>query len=212
MKQYKILTMTRKKWTAKEEITDEVLKFREKRKWQQALRRYVLDKNISEGYAVYFGLSIERFREWIETQFTEGLSWDGFGSNWQFDHILPIAYFDFNNDADLRLCWNFLNIRVDNLLLANTSTRRIDILAAKTYFELLSLKTGAVVCTNMLEKIKQIEALSIAREPAIETFLLNRKEEIELTASLSQEEFAYLNRVASLKDIVLERALLKKFG
>src|SRR6188474_3101936 len=101
--------MERKRWTPKAEITDELLKSREKRKWQVALRRYVLDKNLSPAYAWYFGLSIDQFRNWIEIQFTEGLSWENFGSAWQFDHVIPVAYFDFSLEEDLLLCWNFIN-------------------------------------------------------------------------------------------------------
>ena len=68
--------------------------FNEKRKWQIALRRYVLEKNKSSQYARYFGLPIYMFRNWIELQFDESLNWDNFSTAWQFDHIVPIALFD----------------------------------------------------------------------------------------------------------------------
>ena len=101
--------MERKKWTPKAEITVSLLKFREKRKWQLAFRRYVIEKNKSSFYALYFGLDIEQLRHWIELQFTENIRWDNFGTSWQFDHIVPVAYFDFFNEDDLKLCWNFIN-------------------------------------------------------------------------------------------------------
>ena len=104
--------MSRKKWTARTEVTDAVLRFREKRKWQIALRRYVLEQKWSASYAPYFGIDIQRFREWIALQFEGGQSWDNFSDGWQFDHVVPVAYFDFGSEAELRLCWNFTNIRV----------------------------------------------------------------------------------------------------
>lgn len=107
--------MERKKWTPKVEITDGLIKSREKRKWQLALRRYVLEKNISPGYAPYFGLNIVKFRQWIEIQFTGELNWENFGAAWQFEHIVPLAYFDFSIEDDMHLCWNFINIRVESL-------------------------------------------------------------------------------------------------
>ena len=63
--------MARKAWTPQTEITDSLIRFREKRKWQLSYRRYVLEKAPSEAYAPYFGLDIETLRQWFEAQFTE---------------------------------------------------------------------------------------------------------------------------------------------
>jgi len=47
------------------------------------------------------------FRKWIELQFDEDTNWDNFSQKWQFDHIVPVAYFDFNDKADLSLLLEF---------------------------------------------------------------------------------------------------------
>jgi hypothetical protein len=104
--------MTRKRWQAKTDITPSLIKLREKRKWQIALRRYVLEKNPSSFYAPYFGLDIEKMRNWFECQFENGTSWEDFGKKWQFDHVIPVTYFNFSDDNELKLCWNFINLRV----------------------------------------------------------------------------------------------------
>ena len=202
----------RKKWTPKDEITESVLKFREKRKWQLALRRYILEKNISQAYAPYFGLDIEQYRKWIELQFTDGLAWDNFGSFWQFDHIVPVAYFDFSNEEDLSLCWNFINIRVEKLELNKARGNRIDVLAVKPYFEALFNKTGYSLCLRMVEKINNIECSNIISEPKLENFIIEKKEQLEKLNTLSPEEFSRLNQGASLADIYLEREIIRKFG
>ena len=204
--------MARKKWTAKEEVNEADIRFREKRKWQQALRRYVLEKNVSEGYAVYFGLNIESFRQWIEIQFTEDVNWDNFASVWQFDHIVPIAYFDFNKEEDLKLAWNFMNIRVEKHDVSKARSNRIDVIAVKTYFEALYEKTNYSFCAKMLAKIEEIEVSNILSEPKIEQFIIDKKEEFEQLAILNASEFAKLNRGDSLSDILLEREILRKFG
>ncbi len=204
--------MKRKKWTAKKDVTEADLKFREKRKWQQALRRYVLDKNVSEGYAIYFGLNIDSFRQWIEIQFTDGLNWDNFASAWQFDHVVPIAYFDFRKEEDLKLAWNFINIRVAKHDLNKVSVNRIGVIAVKSYFKMLYTKTGYSLCKRMLDKIDQIEMLNIVSEPSIEKFIIERKEEFEQIAALSANDFVKLNRGISLSDVLLEKKILKKFG
>jgi hypothetical protein len=204
--------MERKKWTPKVEITASLLKFREKRRWQLALRRYVLEKNISADYAIYFGLSIEQFRKWIELQFTEELNWENFGSAWQFDHIVPVAYFDFSIEDDLFLCWNFINIRVERIEPNKNRGNRIDIMAVKPYFEALYNKTGFPLCLKMIDKINKIEVSNIVSEPAIENFIIDNKEHLIKSSSLVKEEFNRLNMGTSLEDILLEREILKKFG
>jgi hypothetical protein len=204
--------MQRKKWTPKEEITEALLKFREKRKWQLALRRYILEKKPSIFYAPYFGLDVDGCREWIELQFTADLNWANFAKAWQFDHVVPTNYFDFDNGEDLKLCWNFINIRVDKLEPGKNSGSRVDLLSAKPYFQDLYNKTGYGFCLKMIDKISAIEISNMESHPEIEGFLINNKEKLETIASLSQEEFEKFNRGSSLKDILLERAILKKFG
>ena len=202
----------RKKWTAKEEITDSLLKFREKRKWQLSLRRYVLEKNHCQFYAPYFGLPIQDFRRWIEIQFTDDLSWENFAEAWQFDHIVPVAYFDFTQEDDLRLCWNFINIRVERINNDKKRSQRIDVLAAKPYFEALFSKTGLKICNKMLDKINSLQASSITREPILEDFLIRNKETIETLTSMNSDDFRNINEGRTIKDILLEKEILKKFA
>jgi len=204
--------MERKRWTPRVEITDDLLKSREKRKWQVALRRYVLEKNLSPSYAYYFGLSIDQIRKWFELQFTDGLSWENFGSAWQFDHIIPVAYFDFSNEEDLMLCWNFINIRVEVLDKEKKSLNNIDILAAKPYFNRLYSKTKFFLCLKMIDKITSIETKNIVDEPVIDDFIINNKEQLEIVSSFTKDEFNSLNTGMSINDILLEREIIKKFG
>src|SRR6185503_16184229 len=105
--------MGRKKWTPKTEISPSLLKFREKRKWQINLRRYIFKETPSPHYAPYFGLDIKNMRLWLEYQFTEKQGWDNFGKLWQLDHIIPVTYFDHSQEDELKMCWNFTNLRVE---------------------------------------------------------------------------------------------------
>ncbi|MCR6720231.1 MAG: hypothetical protein NVV59_07985 [Chitinophagaceae bacterium] len=127
--------MARKRWEAKTEITPELVQAREKRKWQINLRRYVIEKSPCPSYAPYFGLDITSMRKWFEQQFTGELTWNNFGDQWQFTHIMPLYLFDHENDDDLRLCWNFINLRVEPTFPAKPAENRLSLLAAKVYFE-----------------------------------------------------------------------------
>ena len=57
-------------------------------------------------------VSIDAFmlREWIENKFTKDMSWDNYGEYWVVDHIVPLRFFDLNNENDMRLCWNYKNL------------------------------------------------------------------------------------------------------
>jgi len=203
--------MARKKWSAHTEITPSLLKFREKRKWQIALRRYVLLRKPCKSYAPYFGLDIENLRKWFEMQFEPTISWEDFGKSWQFDHIIPVTYFDFSLDAELRICWNFINLRVEELHPGKNSSHRLDILAAKAHFEELYKKTTYTPCAGLLKKIELIEQsvqVSTARQ---QSFILENQNYLGMIEGYSEFEFELLNSGRSIAEIQKEIEFLRKF-
>lgn len=204
--------MKNKRWTPQTEITDSLLKFREKRKWQISLRRYVVQKQKSPAYAPYFGISIEGFRAWIEKQFDKDLSWENFGKAWQMDHIVPVIYFDFTQETDLKTCWNFTNIRVEKLDIEKSLAARVDLMGAKRYFTQLSEATGYSLATLMVEKIESIEAAQAEASKLQLNFVSDRKEELEGYLTLSDYERDQLNSGMPYADILAERTLLNRFG
>ena len=195
-----------------EESTNSAYKFKEKRKWQIALRRYILQNNQTSSYAPYFGIDIQGFRNWIELQFTEGLNWENFGSAWQLDHVVPVAFFDFNQDKDLYLCWNFINIRVAKLEEQTNRANKTALLVVRNYFDDLFNKTGFLVCRQMVERIQQMEASANIFNPSQEVFIKENKEKLEALPDLTAGEMSQLNQGTSLKDILLQKEILKKFG
>jgi hypothetical protein len=204
--------MQRKKWTPKTEVTDTLLKFREKRKWQIALRRYVLERNKCSFYAPYLGLDIQHFRAWIETQFDEGLYWNNFSTAWQFDHIVPVAYFNFEREEDLKLCWNFTNIRIEKIQPTKNKKNRVDVLAAKSYFETLYHHTQYSICRKMIAKINQIELSEIKNSTKLVSFIRGKKSYVETISTFTSYEFDKLNEGVPMSEIIAEIELLKKFG
>lgn len=204
--------MPRKRWTAQTELTPSLLKFREKRKWQIALRRYLLERNPCVSYAPYFGLDIVSFRKWIETQFTPDLSWDNFGTHWQFDHIIPVTYFDFGSDEELMLCWNFTNIRVEKAQSKKESGNRVDVLLAKDYFGRLYNETGYEVCRGLLEKISRIEMSEMISTTQQTEFIIQNKDYLRHIEGFSSYEFELLNSGRDIEEVKKEAALIKKLG
>ncbi|MBB1283341.1 hypothetical protein HRH25_03070 [Flavisolibacter sp. BT320] len=191
---------------------DDGFLFKEKRKWQIALRRYVLDQHKSTAYAPYFGLDNNKFREWIEGQFTNGQSWDNFSEKWQFDHILPVAYFDFTKEEDLRICWNFINIRVAKTGKEEQREARLDVLGAKVYFCTLYKETNLAICESILVKIQTIEASQLEATRFPTDFINQNKDYIIAMQGLTVEEYERLNTGTTLSALLYEKEFLKKFS
>ncbi len=187
-------------------------KVKERKRWQMAFRSYVVEGIANENYAPFFELEIAVLKKSSELQFDETLNWENFGINWQFEHILPIAYFDFSNEDDLKLCWNYINIRVDSFQPNASRGSKIDVLAVKVYFEKLYKQTNFSIVAKMVEKINQIELANIESNEAIEDYINLNKQKLEKIATLSNYEFNKLNQGILLEDILIERELLKKFG
>ena len=183
--------MPRKKWSPKTELTPELLKLREKRKWQIALRRYVLNKNPCVYYAPFFGLDIENLRNWFEIQFDAGIGWADFAKKWQFDQIVSVTHFDFSDDPDLKLCWSFINLRVEHF--NNSSGNRLDVLTARLYFEDLLKETGLALCQKMLEKIEKIVRSEQINSENQKSFIIKNKGHLDTIEKYSSFEFELLN-------------------
>jgi hypothetical protein len=203
--------MKRKKWVAKKEITASLIKSRLKRKWQIALRRYIIEKNPSTFYAPYFGIDIENFRKWIEVQFDDEINWNNFSKKWQLDHIVPVSYFDFNNEEELKLCWNFVNIRIEKLTSSKNQTILPDVLAAKRFFTELYKSSLYPPCLKLVEKISQIELSETAGIEKQQRFLKDNKEYLDSIFSYSYFEFGLLNSGRKIDEALKEISFFKKF-
>jgi hypothetical protein len=181
--------------------SDSLLKFREKRKWQIALRRYVLEKNPCTFYAPYFGLDINNMRKWFEYQFKDGASWENFGEQWQFDHIIPVTYFNFSLEAELKMCWSFINIRVGHFQNNKDKGNRLDILAAKNYFKELHESTNYHLSLQLLNKINEIETSEIVGTKDQQGFIKEHWDYLNEIKNYTDFEFSLLNAGKTVEDV-----------
>lgn len=56
------------------------------------------------------GCSIDVFREYIESQFCDGMSWENYGKyGWHIDHKIPVSWFNLTNPNCLKLAFNYKN-------------------------------------------------------------------------------------------------------
>ena len=184
--------------------------FNEKRKWQIALRRYIINQNKSVNYAPYFGIDIVGFRNWIEAQFDETLHWDNFSTQWHFEHVLPLVYFNFENNEDLKLCWHFTNIKVEKI--NQSAITKPNLQATKAYFTTLAGISNLPICKKMIHKIEALDIHSINIHSNQLAFITTQLDNLNAMAQFTSYEFERLNSGDSIKILLAEKALMEKFG
>lgn len=58
------------------------------------------------------GMTGVELREWLESQFVDGMTWDNYGyDGWHIDHIRPCASFDMSDPEEQRKCFNYTNLQ-----------------------------------------------------------------------------------------------------
>ncbi len=201
--------MTRKKWTAQSGDSTELNQLRLKRKWQIAFRRYIMGETQSLAYATYFGLDVASLREWISIQFKPDMNWDNFSDAWQFDHLVPVSLFDFTQEADLRICWNFINIRPKALGDASDDLVGFEL---KEYFTRVFQTSENQMAANMLTRLSTQTDRDAGRQQRAITYLQEQKQHIFEIQQLDAAELTALNQGKALEDILAEKAFLKKFS
>ena len=70
----------------------------------------------------YIGCSTGELRVYLESKFTEGMSWDNYGK-WHIDHIKPCSSFNHANNEEVKKCWHYTNLQplwaLDNMRKGN---------------------------------------------------------------------------------------------
>jgi hypothetical protein len=92
-----------------------------KRMWK-AVKAAGLDKKCDSSSEL-LGISTQGLKEWLEAQFTEGMTWEN-RSDWHVDHIIPCDAFDMTVEENQRICFWYKNLQPlwaeENLQKSNT--------------------------------------------------------------------------------------------
>ena len=87
-----------------------------------------IDKNWKSGHTIeILGCSIDEFKKYIESKFTESMSWENYGKGfdkWNIDHIVPISSFKhLDTLGEQQKCFHYSNLQplweTDNLQKSN---------------------------------------------------------------------------------------------
>jgi hypothetical protein len=61
---------------------------------------------------ILLGFSIYDFRNYLESKFIEGMTWDNYGlKGWHIDHIRPCASFDLTDPEQQKQCFHYTNLQ-----------------------------------------------------------------------------------------------------
>jgi hypothetical protein len=80
-----------------------------KTKIRKIVGNHVRGKHKGSGSFRYTGCEIKELRLWIEQQFAEGMGW-GNTTEWHIDHYVPVSYFNFEEEEQIKICFNWRNL------------------------------------------------------------------------------------------------------
>lgn len=87
------------------------IQFRMKKILRSRFKSTILEKKKYKSILSYIEVPLPYFIKWIEYQFDSNMSWDNQGSYWDIDHVQPCSSFDLTNEDNIKLCYNWKNLR-----------------------------------------------------------------------------------------------------
>ena len=68
--------------------------------------------NKSESTIKLIDCSIDFLKNYLESQFTEGMNWENYGvGGWEVDHIKPCSRFDLTKPKEQQICFHYTNLQ-----------------------------------------------------------------------------------------------------
>ena len=85
------------------------LLYRLRSRMNSAVKAAGLDKKCDSSSKL-LGISYQGLKEWLEAQFTDGMTWEN-RSDWHVDHIIPCDAFDLSDETNQRICFWYKNLQ-----------------------------------------------------------------------------------------------------
>ena len=57
------------------------------------------------------GCDYDFFIRWIAYQASSEMTFENYGVYWHIDHVLPVRAFNHENEEEVKVCWNWINLR-----------------------------------------------------------------------------------------------------
>jgi hypothetical protein len=70
-----------------------------------------LKQNWKSGHTLeLLGCSVDFLKQWLETKFQLGMTWENYGK-WHIDHIIPCCKFDLSRIDEQKKCFHYTNLQ-----------------------------------------------------------------------------------------------------
>jgi len=84
--------------------------FRARKNLRNRIRSVIKEKHFSDKTAGILGLTQSEFKAYLESLFSEGMTWDNYGyDGWHIDHIIPLS--SANSITELEELCHYLNLQ-----------------------------------------------------------------------------------------------------
>jgi hypothetical protein len=70
--------------------------------------------------------SVPFLKNWLQSNFKEGMTLENYGSYWHVDHVIPCSLFDMTNEIDVKNCFRWTNLQPLEALVNISKNNRID--------------------------------------------------------------------------------------
>lgn len=109
-KNQKRIIQQKKEYTRRKRAEDPY--FRLKCSLRSRIRNAMFGISKSASTMELIGCSVEEYRAHLESQFTDGMTWENYGiGGWHIDHIKPCVSFDLTDPEQQKECFNYKNTR-----------------------------------------------------------------------------------------------------
>ena len=99
-------------WTKQQRLTNPQLRVKDS--MRARVRGLLTRDNITKKNTTQelIGCDFEYLRKHLESQFTEGMTWENYGRNgWHVDHIIPCNNFDLTDIEQQKKCFHYTNLQ-----------------------------------------------------------------------------------------------------
>jgi hypothetical protein len=80
-------------------------------RYLDALKRHTSGGKVNKYHSAIklLGCNIEYYKQYLEQQFQQDMTWENHGKLWEIDHIRPCASFDLTKEKEQKQCFNHTN-------------------------------------------------------------------------------------------------------
>ena len=98
------------------------INYRLKKNIRSRISHAIKNNSKSDHTQKLLGCNIDQFKSYLQSLFTEGMSWDNYGNKerqWSIDHIIPCDHFDLSDPIEQQRCFHYSNCQplwhIDNI-------------------------------------------------------------------------------------------------